>query len=190
MSPVASPGRLVTVAPNVLSAIRLALAVVFPMVAPGWRLPAIVVAGLSDWLDGLIARRFHAVSASGQLLDAVADKVFVLSVLVTLTVGGGLIWWQVVLVLARDLSVGLVTLYVAMRRRWCSIRLMVPRLPGKLTTALQYALFATVLLSEGRLAVTVALSLTGVCSVLAAADYVRQFVTALREDARQGSRRR
>ena len=190
MSPVAAPGRLVAVAPNVLSLIRLALAAVFPMIAPQWRLPAIVVAGLSDWLDGMIARRFHTGSAAGQLLDAIADKLFVLSVLVTLTVGGEITWWQVVLVLARDLSVGLVTLYVAARRRWSSIRRMVPRLPGKLTTALQYALFAVILLFEGRLAVTIALSLTGLCSVLAAADYVSQFHAALREDARQGSRSR
>ncbi len=190
MSRVASPGRLVAVAPNVLSAIRLAMAAVFPIVAPQWRLPIIVAAGLSDWLDGVIARRFHAGSTIGQLLDAVADKVFVLSVLVTLTVAGGLAWWQVLLVLARDLSVGLVTLYVAVLRRWSSFLQMVPRLPGKLTTAMQYALFATVLLWEGRLAVTIALSLTCLCSVLAAADYVRQFVTALREDAGQGSRRR
>lgn len=190
MSRVASPGRLVAVAPNVLSAIRLALAAVFPLVPPQWRLPMIVAAGLSDWLDGAIARRFHTGSTAGQLLDAVADKVFVLSVLVTLTVGGGLTWWQVLLVLARDLSVGLVTLYVAVLRRWSSILRMVPRLPGKLTTVMQYALFGTVLLWEGRLVVTVALALTGVCSVLAAIDYVSQFVTALREDARQGSRRR
>src|SRR5688572_5089393 len=67
--------------PNVLSSMRLALAVAFPLLPIEWRLPAMIVGGLSDWIDGLIARRYKAATSTGALLDAIADKAFTLSVL-------------------------------------------------------------------------------------------------------------
>jgi CDP-diacylglycerol--glycerol-3-phosphate 3-phosphatidyltransferase len=182
----APPNRFVAIVPNTLSLIRLALAVAFPAIPPVWRLPAVVCAGLTDWLDGFVARRWHAGSTSGQLLDAAADKLFVLSVLVTLTAGGLLAWWQAVLVVARDLSVAVVTLHVALRRKWGSFHKLVPRLAGKLTTAFQFALFAVLLLWGDGTGAIVVFAVTAMCSVVAAADYLGQFVRALREDARKG----
>ncbi len=188
MTPAAN--RFIALTPNTLSVIRLALAAVFPAIAPGWRLPVVVVAALTDWLDGFVARRWQVGSAAGQLLDAVADKLFVLSVLVTMASTDLLAWWQVPLVIARDLAVALVMLYVAFRRKWNSLQRMVPRRAGKVTTVLQFLLFATLLLWEQHLICTVVLIVTAVCSLLAAGDYLREFVKALREDASRGSPRR
>jgi CDP-diacylglycerol--glycerol-3-phosphate 3-phosphatidyltransferase len=175
--------RLITITPNTLSLIRLALAAIFPAIAPGWRLPVVVIAALTDWLDGYVARRWHVSSATGQLLDALADKLFVLSVLVTMALTDLLAWWQLPVIIARDLSVAVVMLYVAMRRQWESLRRMVPRSPGKVTTALQFLLFATLLLLGQHPVCTVIFIVTGACSLLAAGDYLREFVKALREDA-------
>jgi CDP-diacylglycerol--glycerol-3-phosphate 3-phosphatidyltransferase/cardiolipin synthase len=170
--------RFVTAVPNALSAARLILAAAFPLFPLAWRLPAVFVAAFTDWLDGWVARRWQAGSAAGQLLDAVADKGFALSVLITLTVGGQLAWWQALLVLARDLSVGFVALYVTARRAWGSFHDLVPRLPGKLTTTLQFMLFGALLLWPDGPAPRLTFWLTAVCSIVAAADYLGQFLTA------------
>jgi phosphatidylglycerophosphate synthase len=176
--------RLIAVVPNVLSILRLGLAVAFPVIpAEGhWRLAAVVAAGFSDWLDGFVARRFKAKSPSGVLLDATADKLFIFSVLLTLTFAGVLQWWQMLLVIARDLAVAFVAAYVAVKQDWPAFRRLVPRLAGRLTTGFQFALFLAVLIWEGTAFATVVITLTALCSVLAAADYLGQFGKALLED--------
>ncbi len=169
--------------PNLLSALRLGLAMAFPWSPPLWRAPMVIVAGFTDWLDGFIARTFGAKSTTGLLLDAVADKLFALSVLLTLVATREIAWWQMALVIARDLAVVFVAIYVALRRRWPAFRRLVPRVPGKVTTGFQFALFLAMLLPPvGPGARQVVLWLTVACSGLAAADYLRQFARALRED--------
>ncbi len=64
---------------------------------------------------------------------------------------------------------------------------MVPRSPGKVTTALQFLLFATLLLLGQHLVCTVMFIVTGACSLWAGGDYLIEFVKALREDASTGS---
>lgn len=167
--------------PNLLSVLRIALAAVFPFVPDQWRLVVVVGGGLSDWLDGYVARRFDAHSSAGRLLDGIADKLFVFSVLATLTLTGALAWWQTLLVISRDLAVTFVAAYAAIERNWPAFGRLRPRLPGKVTTGAQFVLFAVVLLWPGTPAVTAVFVLTATCSVLAAADYLGLFVTALRE---------
>jgi CDP-diacylglycerol--glycerol-3-phosphate 3-phosphatidyltransferase/cardiolipin synthase len=180
----ARKARLIAVVPNLLSVLRLGLAAAFPMIPGGHpaRVAAVIAAGFSDWLDGFVARRYGAKSPSGVLLDAIADKLFVFSVLVTLTAEGVLQWWQLLLVIARDLAVAFVAAYVTIKRDWPAFRRLVPRLAGRLTTGFQFALFLAVLIWEGTTFATVVVSLTALCSVLAAADYLGQFGRALRED--------
>ncbi|MEC9052986.1 MAG: CDP-alcohol phosphatidyltransferase family protein, partial [Actinomycetota bacterium] len=65
--------------PNLLSAIRLAGVPVFLWLvlgpeADGWALGLLVLSGLTDWLDGWLARRLGQTSALGQVLDPVADR--------------------------------------------------------------------------------------------------------------------
>lgn len=78
--------------PNVLSAARIPLAAVFPFVAD--RLPlALAVLGAAaatDVLDGFLARRLHQATPIGALVDGVADKVFGVSVVVSLVAVGSL----------------------------------------------------------------------------------------------------
>jgi len=105
--------------PNWLTYLRLALTPVFVllMIEPSpWMVYAataiFIVAALTDLFDGLLARRFGAVSDAGKLLDPVADKILVMAALVMLVSQrsevDGAPWvpgWMVVLVLAREIWV-------------------------------------------------------------------------------------
>ena len=88
--------------PNLLTGLRLALAATFPLLAPEYRGVVVLAAGLSDGLDGWIARRFNAITPLGQLLDGIADKAFVLAAVLTLTFVGEIPWWEGLLVMLRD----------------------------------------------------------------------------------------
>jgi cardiolipin synthase len=101
-----------------------------------------VAAGLSDAIDGFIAKRFDQRSRLGALLDPLADKALLVSMYVTLGVAGHLPTWLVILVVFRDvLIIGgfLLVTALAQSMRW------EPLFISKLNTALQIALIAVVL---------------------------------------------
>jgi len=181
MAEAARPFRWIIIVPNTLSALRLALAVWFPFSPHEWWVTIIIAGGLSDVIDGLIARQFHATTSAGGLLDGLADKLFVLSVLVTLAAFGHLAVWQLLLVICRDLTIGLISADMARRREWGAFARMRPSAFGKVTTMAQYLVMLTSLLwpdwLESALVVAVALSL------LAAGDYLSQYLRGLREKA-------
>ena len=111
--------RVLTI-PNVLSLLRLMLIPVFIWVALGPENDALAFGLLAfsaatDWLDGVIARRFHMVSRVGQLLDPIADRLFVASTIIVLALREIVPWWLVFALLARDVVMFFVQLYVHRR---------------------------------------------------------------------------
>ncbi len=80
--------KVVTV-PNILTIIRMALIPVFVGALYyqrfGWALAVFVVAGVTDGLDGLFARRFNQYSPLGQILDPIADKLLLVTSFITLS---------------------------------------------------------------------------------------------------------
>jgi cardiolipin synthase (CMP-forming) len=98
-------GRILTV-PNVISLLRLALVPVFAVLilrgADLWALGVLAVSGLSDWLDGVVARRFHQVSRLGMVLDPAADRLFILVTLVGLVMRDVVPLWLVAVLVSRD----------------------------------------------------------------------------------------
>lgn len=106
--------------PNVLSMARLALIPVFFWVAlgleaDGWAFAILAISSVTDWLDGVIARRFNMISRFGQLLDPVADRLFVVSTILVLAVREIVPWWLVALLVLRDVVMGLIQLVVNRR---------------------------------------------------------------------------
>jgi cardiolipin synthase len=104
-------GRIVTV-PNAISVARLAGVPVFLWLvlgpkADGWAVGLLIAAGLSDWLDGKIARAWHQQSRVGQVLDPAADRLYIAATLAGLALRGIIPWWLVGLLAARELLVGL-----------------------------------------------------------------------------------
>lgn len=166
--------------PNALSGLRLALAVAFPWLPAAGRLPAVVASGATDWLDGLIARRYGVQSTFGGLLDAVADKAFVLATLLTLAAGGLVAWWQVPFVLVRDVAVLLTALYFALRGEWAAFGGMPARWPGKVTTLLVFVWFLALLVPVRPWLQTTLFVLLATASIAAGADYLVRFARAAR----------
>lgn len=92
--------------PNLITLVRLLLvpAVVYALARAEYGIAtgAFVLAGVSDGIDGWLARRFAWSSAIGAWLDAVADKLMVVSTLLMLAWLGALPWWLAALLFARD----------------------------------------------------------------------------------------
>src|SRR5262249_55901559 len=99
----------VRVIPNLLSAARLAIAPF--LFAVLWRreyglaLALCVIAGISDGLDGMLARRLGATSRFGAYLDPVADKILLSGAFLTLALDGAIEKWLAVLVFGRDVLI-------------------------------------------------------------------------------------
>jgi phosphatidylglycerophosphate synthase len=183
-----SPRWFVAHLPNALTAARLAIALAFPLLGPGVRLPALIFAAVSDALDGYIARRFGAMSWTGALLDAAADKVLAIMVLATFTYEGLVEVWQLPLLLARDIAVGIIYLYIVMIRRWDAFRHVKARTAGKLTTVFVFSYVIAVLAWPA--AAALLFWPAAAISVAAAVDYLVVFQRAHREHVAEPQKRK
>ena|SRR5437762_145071 len=135
--------------PNLITLGRLALAPAFVLVLMDGNYTAALVlffvAGVSDGMDGLIAKRFHYESRLGAILDPAADKILLVSAYVVLTVLGHLPVWLVVVVAFRDLLiVGGYLLYTSM---YGPVH-MRPSTLSKLNTLVQLGLVVAVLAEQ------------------------------------------
>ena len=141
--------RVLTV-PNILSALRLLgvplfLWLILVPEADGLAIGVLVLAGFTDWLDGFLARRWHQISRVGQLLDPVADRLYILATLIGLLLRGIVPWWFVVLLVSRDV---LMSVVLAVLKRRGVTGLPVHFLGKAATFCLLYA-FPLLLLGDG-----------------------------------------
>jgi cardiolipin synthase len=108
--------RIATV-PNALSVVRLFLVPVFLVfVLTGQDIAAlivIVVSSATDYLDGIIARRFSQITKLGQLLDPAADRLFIFAAVIALAVREVVPWWVVIVIVGRDVVLAVVGLVLA-----------------------------------------------------------------------------
>jgi cardiolipin synthase (CMP-forming) len=99
--------RVVTI-PNLLSAARLAgvplfLWLVLGPEADGWALVVLMVSGVTDYADGWLARKLDQQTVVGQILDPVADRLYILAVVLGLALREVIPWWLAVSLPLRDL---------------------------------------------------------------------------------------
>lgn len=102
-------------APNVLTMLRILAVPIFVVLlidptprSSLWAAAVFIVASLTDWLDGYLARLYHAESILGTLLDPLADKILVMAALVMLSAihfEPRVPAWMVVLLLSREMIV-------------------------------------------------------------------------------------
>jgi cardiolipin synthase len=114
----AEQGRVRWSTADLLSAVRIPLAIAFPFGSNDVRLALLAAAAASDLLDGQLARRFGS-SALGAVLDPVADKLFMASAFGVVAFSGRLEWYEVLGVLLRDIvaTIAFVATYVSRRPR-------------------------------------------------------------------------
>ena len=96
--------------PNVLSFLRLAgvplvLWLILGPQADGLAVLVLALSGITDWLDGYLARAWHQTSRVGQMLDPIADRLYILAVLIALALREIVPWWLAVIVVGRDVLV-------------------------------------------------------------------------------------
>jgi cardiolipin synthase len=133
--------------PNTITIMRMVLvpALVYFLLQGEYRsaILVLVVAGISDALDGFIARRFDICTELGSMLDPLADKLLIIASVLTLALRGLLPLWLAVVIVIRDLIiVGGATVYY---RRAGSIK-MAPSITSKLNT---FILVCLILLDIG-----------------------------------------
>ena len=109
--------------PNALSAARLAGVPVFlwlvivPQTAEADLIAAGILglAGISDWLDGKLARMLNQQSRLGQILDPAADRLYIAATVIALAVRGIIPWWLFAAIAGRELCVGIALLVLKNR---------------------------------------------------------------------------
>lgn len=112
-----------------------------------WAVYLFVIAGITDALDGYLAKRFNCESRLGTILDPVADKLLLVFTMLMLAYLGLLPWWLFALVMIRDVWI-----------LWLSIKYMlqlgssfkiIPPMSSKINTVMQIVLVTLVLIDQG-----------------------------------------
>ncbi|KUI57005.1 putative cardiolipin synthase (CMP-forming) [Cytospora mali] len=118
--PVAAHENIYTI-PNILTASRLVAA---PFIGycilhdhHAWALGLFAYAGVTDLLDGWIARKWNQGTVVGTVIDPMADKMLMTVLTVALAMKGALPVWLAVIILGRDVGLGIAAIYY----RWISL---------------------------------------------------------------------
>ncbi len=98
--------RILTI-PNALSFVRLLLVPLFLWLVLGpeadeWALVVLMVSGITDYLDGKLARQLNQTSKIGAILDPVADRLYILAVVIGLSMRDIIPWWLAIILPLRD----------------------------------------------------------------------------------------
>lgn len=158
---------------------RLVLGVAFPFISVDWQLWVILIGATTDLIDGRLARALGCDGACGRYLDPIADKTFVIGVLLTLFQAGLLSPAAVAVLLLRDIVVVAgVAILVASGRRHVLARLR-PSWPGKVATGFQFVYI--LLITLVRDPVLPALIVVAIVTAIASVDYARRGWLAVRE---------
>lgn len=149
-----------------------------------------VAAGLTDAVDGLVARRFNQKTRLGAFLDPMADKLLLSSAFVVQALIGVLPWWVAILVLSRDLII-MATVVVMILAT--SIRHFPPSFFGKINTAVQFLTILAVVVHntgqrwwDGRI-VSLFMWATAATTLISAAHYVIETTQRIQEHSRESS---
>lgn len=142
---------------------------------------AFVAAGVSDAVDGFLAKRFKLQTELGAYLDPLADKLLIVSIYVALGVAGNLPSWLVIAVVSRDILIVLGVVLAWIVGQAVTIR---PLAVSKANTVAQITLAAFVLADEGfklglmdmRFALV---WITLVLTVLSLAAYLREWLSLM-----------
>lgn len=129
---------------NGLSFVRAPLAFLFLQESASLRILAVVLAMITDSIDGYLARRSKSSSRFGAILDPAMDKFFVYFALTTLFVENKMATWEALSLLSRDFFVCVYGAIMLATGRWKAIEFRAIQW-GKVTTALQFIVLIGIL---------------------------------------------
>ncbi len=140
------------------------------------------LAGLSDVIDGFLARRLQASTPAGAYFDPIADKILLSVIYVSLGIVGAIPWWMVAVVFGRDVLILAMAAYGLL---FTTLRKFPPSVWGKVSTFFQIAAALVVLGARAGIAapVTLALCLMVVCTIVSGLHYIWRAVLLLRQTA-------
>jgi CDP-diacylglycerol--glycerol-3-phosphate 3-phosphatidyltransferase/cardiolipin synthase len=163
-----SRDRLMTL-PNAVSMSRLLLAAGFvAMREPAVRVALLIVASITDFLDGWLARRRRAVTRAGALIDPIADRFFVFTAVCTYLIEGAITTGSYFVLISRDLATAIGFL-VARSVPWLRAVEFRARWLGKAVTVLQLVTLIAVMVAP-RMVPPLVIAV-GVTSAASIADY-------------------
>jgi cardiolipin synthase len=101
--------------PNALTALRglgvpLFIWLALGKEADGWAIFVLAIGGVTDYLDGKLARLWNQTSRFGELADPAIDRIYILATLIVLNIRGALPLWIVLALIGRDIALGIVTI--------------------------------------------------------------------------------
>jgi cardiolipin synthase (CMP-forming) len=135
--------------PNILSMLRLACVPIFLWLIlthqDSWAVVALTLSGVTDYLDGKIARHYNLVTRVGQLLDPLADRLYILSTLLGLAWREIIPWWLVAILVSREVFGTALLLIV----RHYGYRALPVHFIGKAATFDLLCAFPLILLGQG-----------------------------------------
>lgn len=134
--------------PNLITVLRIFLTPLFVILLirgdTGWALAVFLAAGVSDGLDGLLARLLDQRSTLGAVLDPIADKLLLTAAFICLALIRGIPPWVAVVVISRDVLIVIGVAVLVFARISFEIR---PSILSKWTTVCQVVLVAAALLA-------------------------------------------
>lgn len=168
--------------PNALSVVRILLVPVFLVLylngLDWWAFGVLVASGLTDALDGFIARRFHQITDCGKLLDPISDKLTQVAVVVALATRFAEMLPLAILCLVKE-SCQAVGGAIMLKRRG---EVRGSKWFGKVSTVVFYtSMSAVVLLDLSGLVRWLLVGLAGGCMLVAFVGYLRIFIQVSRE---------
>ena len=176
--------------PNLISAFRIILVPVFLVLIINDRfldgLVVFVLAGISDGVDGMVARLFNQKSLLGSYLDPLADKCLLIAAFVCLAVMHIIPIWLTVLVITRDILILLGSLVLFMKNGAYTVK---PSIWGKATTFLQLSTVFLVLVEKHFHLFTqyvyVVYGATGTLTVISGFFYIRSWYYTMKGDMKE-----
>ena len=171
--------------PNILSVIRILLVPVFViLLLTGHNVAATVVflaAGITDVLDGYIARKYNCISTLGKVLDPLADKLIQASAFICLWVMNYIPWWMPVIYLIKEILTVIGASIVLTKKK----SVVMSNVFGKIATVLVFCAIAAILLFKEKISPLV---ITVICIAVASyfvislgAYFIQEFILRRKE---------
>lgn len=180
--------------PNALTALRIVMVPLFIwlLLAGGqhgetdmglrwWAVAVFVIAMITDWLDGYLARSRNLITSFGKIADPIADKLLTGAAFVVLSLLGELWWWVTIVILVREWGITVMRLFII------KYGVMAASKGGKMKTVLQTVALVLMIMPLGQLGTWalwpgwIAMAAVVVITVVTGIDYVIKAVQLRRD---------